>query len=310
MTARAAAILWVALLGVAASVASAEPERADSEVEAEIQRLRSASLAQFVERSRRLVRVSDALRVAGGPLCGGKLSPVLGVVATSQDDLPWPLRKAAARDLGVGEAVQVLSAEPGHAAFDAGIRPGDVVSAIEGEAVEEAAALGSRHAGRLGATLRIDILRTGVTRTVSAETRLGCFTAATLLMNDQVNAYMGKGRVYATSGLMRFVANDDELAVIVGHEIAHHILSAGGTSNSESDADYLGLYIAARAGFDASVAPGFWRRWTLRSPLMIHEQRRSSHPSSHERALALEATLLEIEGKRAAGLELTPERPR
>ena len=48
----------------------------------------------------------------------------------------------------------------------------------------------------------------------------------------------------------------------------------------ETDADYLGLYLAERGGFDIGVAAGFWRRWTLLSPFMLHDRKRASHPAS------------------------------
>ncbi|MDJ0787238.1 MAG: M48 family metallopeptidase [Myxococcota bacterium] len=279
-------------------------------IEHEAMRLRSAGLELWLERSRRLLRVSEALRLAGAPLCKGKVSPVLGVVAASRDDLPWPLHRAAERDYHVDEGVRVLHVEPGLAAAEGGLEPGDLVVSIAGRQVRSGAALASVHAGRIEGHVRLEVERRGEPQSLEIPARLGCFAAAAIQMEDGVNAYMGRGRTFATSGLMRFVANDDELAVIMGHEIAHHVLGTGSVDDFEADADQLGLYMAAAAGFDVSVASGFWKRWTLRSPLMIHERRRSSHPPSHARALRLEAVLAEIERKRAAGLPLEPERVR
>ena len=77
--------------------------------------------------------------------------------------------------------------------------------------------------------------------------------------------------------------------------------AAGG---SERQADRVGLYLAARAGFDTSVAPAFWRRfgefnWRVRYPQW-------NHPSAEARASALEEVQAEITARRAGGQPLSP----
>ena len=102
-----------------------------------------------------------------------------------------------------------------------------------------------------------------------------------------------------TSGMVRVVDNDSELAVTLGHEMGHSILGTGSRPDFESDADYIGLYLAARAGFDITVAPGFWRRWAIREPgqLRMEDYGFYTHPRSAKRALALDQTIREIHAK-------------
>ena len=54
--------------------------------------------------------------------------------------------------------------------------------------------------------------------------------------------------------MMRFATSDDELAVILGHEFGHGILQTGSKPHFEADADYIGLYMAAQAGYDIETA--------------------------------------------------------
>ena len=52
-----------------------------------------------------------------------------------------------------------------------------------------------------------------------------------------------------TTGMLRFVESDDEIALILGHEIAHHILGHPYSRPLyEADSDYMGCYLAARGG--------------------------------------------------------------
>lgn len=73
----------------------------------------------------------------------------------------------------------------------------------------------------------------------------------------------------------------------------------------EREADYVGLYLLARAGRPLPPAAAFWRRMAEENPTGIKFA--SSHPTSTERFVRLEQAAAEIEAKRAAGAPLDPE---
>lgn len=162
--------------------------------------------------------------------------------------------------------------------------------------------------------------------------------------DDKLNAQADGRRVYIHSGMIRFCETDDELAIVVGHELAHNMLehiqkkqssilfgaivdaaiagAAGVNTNNafmkaaamaysqeyESEADYLGVYLAGRAGYNISEAPLFWRKMAIEHPGSIMKRFNSTHPSTPERSVALRNTVSEIEAKRSAKLALIPER--
>jgi len=77
----------------------------------------------------------------------------------------------------------------------------------------------------------------------------------------------------------------------------------------EGEADYLGLYLAARTGLDISQAADLWRKMAVTNPGSIKEKSYfSSHPSSPERYLIMEKTIMEIEEKRATNKPLVPDK--
>ena len=72
----------------------------------------------------------------------------------------------------------------------------------------------------------------------------------------------------------------------------------------EHEADYIGLYILARAGFDYAQAPAFWRDMSRNNPEGIYN--RTTHPTTPERFVMMNKTIAEIEQKKAAGQRLLP----
>jgi len=84
----------------------------------------------------------------------------------------------------------------------------------------------------------------------------------------------------------------------------------GGAAYSKSfefEADYAGLYIAARAGHDVTGAANFWRRMAAEHPKSMEKAFAASHPSTPERFVAMEKTIQEIKEKQKLGEPLIPE---
>jgi predicted Zn-dependent protease len=73
----------------------------------------------------------------------------------------------------------------------------------------------------------------------------------------------------------------------------------------EREADYVGLYIMARANEPVTSSANLWRRMATESPGSIKFA--SSHPTTVERYVRLEAAAAEIEQKRTTGEPLVPE---
>lgn len=72
----------------------------------------------------------------------------------------------------------------------------------------------------------------------------------------------------------------------------------------ENEADYVGLYILARAGYKIEDAPDFWRLMSLEVPQAVYAT--STHPNNPTRAVAMEKTVAEIRAKQKAGQPLIP----
>ena len=73
----------------------------------------------------------------------------------------------------------------------------------------------------------------------------------------------------------------------------------------EREADYVGMYILARAGRDLTTVPNLWRQFAQINPAAISYS--STHPTTAERFVRLRTTIEEINRKREAGQDLLPE---
>lgn len=72
----------------------------------------------------------------------------------------------------------------------------------------------------------------------------------------------------------------------------------------EQEADYVGLYIMQRAGYDITKSPDLWRKMSQADSRGIAMQ--TTHPSNSDRYVALNKTIAEIQGKKAAKQPLIP----
>ena len=201
----------------------------------------------------------------------------------------------------------------------------------------------ARSGGSLSLSL---VDESGAKHSLDVPTRETCDYPVLLNDDDTVNAFADGRAIYINQGLMKQAPDDLSLAIVVGHELAHNtrdhipakitntviggilggilggaldddhidtgiILGAGLGSNAhsqdfENEADYVGLYHTARAGWDVSQAGDTWRWFGSSFPGMIGLRRGATHPSSVERYLNVDKTAQEIAAKQARGEALIP----
>lgn len=144
---------------------------------------------------------------------------------------------------------------------------------------------------------------------------------------DSVNAWTDGESVWVTRGMIRFLKNEDEVGIVLAHEMSHayrghmaylrakQILGlalgipatvfggqAGGQlvmllldaatkkfdRDQEREADLYGLVWAYKAGFDVDVAKDVFKRMAIEMPESVKQGFLSSHPGSAERFLTME----------------------
>ena len=339
------AVFLSLLLGGCAGTPPVEQAALAPEVEAEMQRQTEAAMRSYFADLARLEHLHYRLAKAALPLCPEQSMQWSGfelasLVAFDAED--WPALKAVLRlsdDWSIRNVIRESPAER------AGLRIGDILVKIDGVRVGGDPAGTDRLYEKLDALERragsysIEISRQGERLTLSIAQERACGIYPDVVTDSSVNGFIADGYAYVTSGAMRF-ANDDELAVLVSHEIAHGLRHAENniatspqsmrealangmrslvslfsaerlaqySQRQENEADYLGLYVLALADMPYQRAPEFWRRIAVQAPATIDPDRMSSHPGSSERFVALARAVKEIEAKQASGKPLRPER--
>ena len=93
--------------------------------------------------------------------------------------------------------------------------------------------------------------------------------------SNKVNAYANATGIYINRGMLRFARNNHELAIVIGHELAHYRGADRGFNYSHSRefrADYYGKLYARKAGFNVCRGVYIIKR--------LNTSATPSHPSS------------------------------
>jgi hypothetical protein len=192
-------------------------------------------------------------------------------------------------------------------------------------------------------TFSVDVRRGEETLQLTITSEMGCSYPITLANSNSLNAFADGKSVFIMRGMVHFASSDMELSTVIAHELAHNVMghieakrgnamlgtladilalglglnTQGGfgrmagnaySEDFEAEADYVGLYIMGLSGLEIEEAAYFWRRMAAANPQAIQPGGfLSTHPSTPERFLSLENTVVEIKRKQMDGKSLRPE---
>lgn len=300
----------------------------------------SHALADGLRRLRaldaRVAAVAYRIASANRELCSEQ-APLPGIVLHSAAQYGRKARAAARAAFDLGDAPSINVVVPGSPADRAGLRSDDRLVAVNGIAFPPSpvddgeARFDPLPAAMIGEALgrgpaAIDIERAGTPMTVTLTAGNGCAGEVQLIPSASTDAGADGHYVHVTSAIVEYVERDDELAVVIAHEMAHNILrhrqwldaqnvdrgllrifgrNASRIRQTETEADRFGLYLLARAGYDIEAAPAFWERFGRDHGYGIFSE--PTHPRGGTRAARLREVIAEIRARQAAGAPLLPD---
>jgi hypothetical protein len=349
---RVAVVCLVAVCAACAPV-SRQPDLEAKAVAAEQRREQIAQMRAYYAAVHRIDNVAFQLSVANREFCKTRVSAQIGLYAVTPRSLPKHFRSFAAEALDLTWArPTVISVADGSPAANAGIRDHDEIIALDGELIPL-----TRTAGWIGGWLkangekpvRVDLRRGGADQSVTVTPVMACSIPIDYVINDEANAATSDRGIVINSGIVRLAQTDAQLAIVIGHEMAHanlgHLqkqrfntligfagglavdagIMAGGIPTGgvftrefakggarafsvqfEREADYVGAYYAARAGYDLKGAEELW--WSMGQQSDPNSLRfAKTHPLAPVRFLQMRAVAAEIAEKERNHLPLVPD---
>jgi len=244
-------------------------------------RASSPDISWPVQLRQQMLRITDIewrLRRAAGPNCkamGAATGLMLDYIGAYQPR-DWPLVR---RELGLSGHPQVAAVAAGSPAEKAGIKPGDDLTAINGVGIDaifagssdrllladELADMMTRNPA--GEPIILELKRGNAVLTKRVDPLRLCAGRVILKIDRKIEAYSDERDIGITTAMVAFTQNDDELALIAAHELAHVLLRherhSGGANRRkmEKQADLTGAALAHCAGFDILKAIAFWPRY-------------------------------------------------
>ena len=240
----------------------------------------------------RVAAIGYRLATAGRAVCPNTF-PLTGIVFHHLAEYLPADRPLMIQRYGLDRGPGLLTVLGGSPAAQAGLQAGDVLFAVNGHpfpspAAEVAAGGKWRPLAEAGerqlddalrdGPARLSVLRQGREFEATLGSVPGCFGRVRLARNPQVNAFSNGHDVVVTTALLDFVKSDDELALIIGHELGHFILghppmetgdkllaSIGIRAETywkrEEAADRMAIRLMAAAGYDLDAVIPFWQRF-------------------------------------------------
>lgn len=245
-------------------------------------------LAKLAQSDSRLASIGYRLATRNAARCD-RLMPATGLVLHSLDQYGPGAREAANSVWRFPTSVSIASVVPNTPSAKAGLQGGDGILAVNLVAVSPV--LDSRWATAardslerkiqalpIGEPIRFDVLRGREQLTVTFMTEPACRTSFEVNPDEKVIARSDGSTIQVGANLLAKI-DDEQLAVVVAHELSHTILGhrqkLAKLENSperqasrqhrrlsrqfEDEADLLSLDLLQSAGFDPWSAPRFMR---------------------------------------------------
>lgn len=285
----------------------------------------------------RIADISWRIGKANADLCREHMNAI-GISVHDAVQYAPRYRAAAITTFGFQDGYPaVLTVASGAVADIAGVKVGDIVLAIDDQIVPAAPSDGKEDYRPVNAVMaRLESLPAD--RPIALEVLRGkerlrlmlrpvqvCKSRVEVVPSGEINANSNGFVVQIYGKLALWTQNDDELAIVIAHEMAHNLLGHnrridtekigtgifsgfGGDGRKlrdmEREADRYGLFLVARAGYHYGIAGQFWRRLSATTGLGAIWA--TTHPTARDRGQFNDAVIADIRQCIAEGRNPVP----
>ncbi|WP_428333360.1 M48 family metalloprotease [Novosphingobium sp.] len=279
----------------------------------------------------RVAMVAYRMSIGNAGLCRGRTAPQFGFVIHALGQYSAGEREKVAHRFGLGALVGVMAVVPGSPAAHAGLVADDQLIAVNdrdlrplvvapGEPTNAAVVAAQRilaaEFAKGPVTLRV-ASATG-DRTVRFSAEAGCPAIVEVVPGAAINAWADGHSVVISAGLLRRCDRDEDLALVIAHELSHNLLrhaerlargdaatngllrSPGAGSaqirETEEEADRLAAHLAIGARYDLRGAVHFLGGLIAGAGL---DRPDDTHPATARRLALLSGAIADAQSGRA-----------
>jgi beta-barrel assembly-enhancing protease len=281
-----------------------------------------AAVRALADQDIRIATIADRLARGGfgaadKGLCPGHTS-LPGLIIQDITQYAASDRDAARAALMLSDGPTIVAILPPTMRATGTLRAGDRIVSVDGTPIAKAIP-GDRYARVQQAE---DLIETALARqtamvtvqrgvqTVQAviEAQPGCASRVQIVPGRALNSQADGRYVQITSAMIDFAGDDDAIATVIAHEMAHNILRHQArhtpSQRAEYQADRLGAWLVARGGYRLDAVVPFWTRLGRRTGAGIFSD--GTHPRWKPRIAQLRVAVGMITAQRTAGAALEP----
>lgn len=227
--------LLTVLLSITSCVTQTYNRPEPREVTEALEVIWEVEVNEFINKSHKLAQISSEILSKGIGYCEklNYTAPHLGMYSWSRYHFEDKWHRAALSKFDLGEEPQIYRVDPFSAAEDAGLKFGDKILEINGQAINYSNYSSYvdllQEAINSNETIIFTIRRKNNDYKVSVKPKTGCKSHVLLIPNfSDFNTrlrYFYFDSIFSTlwisKGLMDFLKSDEEIALVISHELAH-----------------------------------------------------------------------------------------
>ena len=269
-----------------------------------------AAIRTLADADLRVATVGDRLARGGVALCPGQATSLGGLVIQDARQYSAPMRDDARVVLGLRDGPAIL----GSVRETPDALAGRSIKAVDGKSVLTDSADPYADVGRTETAIEDGFQRGQVAltlddgRTIVLPATPGCRSRFQIVRGGLSRTQSDGRYVQLSEGMLAFASNDNELAAVLAHELAHSVLGHRAkktpSKQAEYEADWLSVWLLARAGYDIDAVVPFWTRLGRRTDYGIFSD--GSHPGWKRRVAKLVEAAAIVKAQRARGADLVP----
>lgn len=198
--------------------------------EAEARKQRELVLESWLASNQRLQAVSSQILTHGTELCGEHVGPYFGFETWTVHDFAKDWQAVARTRFQLDEDLRVAIVADGSPAASGGLQVGDVIQEINeqsfapGKDIRDRLHDRLRQSAKSGFPVKLTVLRGTERVDVPVSPQTACDFRVELSQQDQKNAYADGQKIVVYKGMMDFFRSDEEIALVVSHELAHNAM--------------------------------------------------------------------------------------